>query len=60
MLYLLYFIIGIVISGLAIFKSREIIDNTSFAGFVVVFIMGIILASTGVIGLGVIASGGQL
>ena len=60
MLYLLYFIIGIVISGLAIFKSREIIDSTSFAGFVVVFIMGIILASTGGIGLSVIASGGQL
>lgn len=60
MLYLLYFIIGIVISGLAIFKSGEIIDSTSFAGFVVVFIMGIILASTGGIGLSVIASGGQL
>lgn len=60
MLYLLYLIIGIVISGLAILKSGEIIDSTNFAGFVVVFIMGIILASVGGIGLSVIASGGQL
>jgi hypothetical protein len=48
---MLYLLIGIMISALAIFKSDEIIESTTFVGFVMIFIMGIVMASAGGIAL---------
>ena len=53
MMYLSYLIIGILISALAIIKADEIIETATFAGFAVIFIMGIIMASGG----GILLSG---
>lgn len=53
MMYLMYLIIGILISALAIIKSDEIIESVTFTGFAMIFIMGIIMASAG----GIILSG---